>query len=133
MARWIHFPRSAEPSYLGFATAGIFQAVADEISSPKHELTSNQVLAVLEPKLRLLGYRVEAGKKKEEKIKVPVFWGFGGATAHTFDVDAWHEDDRAVLEVEAGRGYTNNQFLKDLFEACMMPTVDFLIIAVREE
>ena len=36
-----------------------------------------------------------------------------------------------VVEVEAGRGYANNQFLKDLFQSCMMHDVDYCGIAVR--
>jgi hypothetical protein len=36
-----------------------------------------------------------------------------------------------VLEVEAARGVDNNQFLKDLFQACMMHDVQYLGIAVR--
>ena len=31
----------------------------------------------------------------------------------------------------AGRGVITNQFLKDLFQACMMDDVDYLAIAVR--
>jgi hypothetical protein len=33
-----------------------------------------------------------------------------------------------VLEVEAGRAYRNNQFLKDIFQACMMPYVEYLML-----
>ena len=36
-----------------------------------------------------------------------------------------------MLEVEAGRAVVNNQFLKDLFQACMMHDVSHLAIAVR--
>lgn len=36
-----------------------------------------------------------------------------------------------VIEVEAGRAVDNNQFLKDLFQACMMDGISFLVIAVR--
>jgi hypothetical protein len=36
-----------------------------------------------------------------------------------------------VLEVEAGRGVVNHQFLKDLFQACMMYEVNYLAIAIR--
>lgn len=132
MARWIHFPRSTQPPYAATAAAEVFKAAASKISSQSHELSSNQVLAVVEKDLRLAGFAVESGKKADEKIKVPVFWGYEGATDQSFDVDAWHEEERAVLEVEAGRAVVNNQFLKDLFEACMMPTVDYLILAVRE-
>jgi hypothetical protein len=35
--------------------------------------------------------------------------------------------------VEAGRGVTNYQFLKDLFQACMMHEVSYLAIAVRNK
>lgn len=38
-----------------------------------------------------------------------------------------------MVEVEAGRGVINNQFLKDLFQACMMDDVDYLAIAVRNK
>lgn len=33
--------------------------------------------------------------------------------------------------MEAGRGVLNNQFLKDLFQACMMIGVNYLCVAVR--
>jgi hypothetical protein len=36
-----------------------------------------------------------------------------------------------VLEIEAGRAVDNNQFLKDLFEACVSEKVKYLAIAVR--
>lgn len=48
-----------------------------------------------------------------------------------FEADAWHREQKMVVEVEAGRGYLNNQFLKDLFQACMMHDVDYCTIAVR--
>jgi hypothetical protein len=50
----------------------------------------------------------------------------------SFDADAYHEEGGFVVEVEAGRGVTNNQFLKDLFQACMMQKVRYLGIAVRQ-
>jgi hypothetical protein len=49
----------------------------------------------------------------------------------SFDADAYHAETRTVLEIEAGRAFTNYQFLKDLFQACMMVDVDYLAIAVR--
>ena len=48
-----------------------------------------------------------------------------------FDADGISQDLSIVLEVEAGRAYRNNQFLKDIFQACMMPTVEYLFLAVR--
>ena len=49
----------------------------------------------------------------------------------SFEVDAWHKKERFVLEVEAGRATINHQFLKDLFEACLMNDVDYFCVAVR--
>lgn len=43
-----------------------------------------------------------------------------GKLDKSFEADALHKELGFVLEVEAGRGVTNNQFLKDLFQACMM-------------
>lgn len=62
---------------------------------------------------------------------MPVRFGRNGAVEKTFDADAWRRERKMVMEVEAGRGYTNNQFLKDLFQACMMHDVDYCGIAVR--
>ena len=44
---------------------------------------------------------------------------------------ALHLHGKTVIEVEAGKALTNHQFLKDLFEACMMNEADYLVIAVR--
>jgi hypothetical protein len=37
-----------------------------------------------------------------------------------------------LLEIEAGRGVTNNQFLKDFFQACVMYNVNYFAVAVRK-
>ncbi len=37
------------------------------------------------------------------------------------------------MEVEAGDATANNAWRKDLMEACLMPYVDYLVIAVRNE
>ncbi|MHB1119900.1 MAG: hypothetical protein ACYC11_07540, partial [Bellilinea sp.] len=48
-----------------------------------------------------------------------------------FDADGYHQAECFVIEVEAGRAVSNYQFLKDLFQACMMNEVKYLAIAVR--
>jgi hypothetical protein len=50
-----------------------------------------------------------------------------------FDADAVSANGKIVLEVEAGRAYVNNQFLKDVFQACTMHGVDYLMLAVRND
>ncbi len=62
---------------------------------------------------------------------MPVLFGRNNQLEKSFQVNAFQKDTGTVLEVEAGRAVTNYQFLKDLFEACMMHDVSFLVIAVR--
>jgi len=50
-----------------------------------------------------------------------------------FEADAFNKKTQTVVEVEAGRALMNYQFLKDLFQACMMAKVDYLITAVRNK
>ena len=110
----------------------VFNEYEDKINSHKHKLDSNTVLEILRKNLEGVGFRIETGKKKNEKIKIPVLFGENGRIIKSFDVDGYHEEFKTVLEVEAGRGVTNNQFLKDFFEACIMVNVDYCIIAVRD-
>jgi len=109
----------------------VFKESADSISSNEHELASDDVLEILRPGLERIGYQVEKGKKAEDKIRIPVLFGRNGRIEKAFDVDAFNIGARTIIEVEAGRAVINYQFLKDLFQACMMQNVDHLVIAVR--
>ena len=94
---------------------------------------SNIVLAKIRNDLEKIGFQVEIGKKKHERIDVPVLFGLEGHPAKSFQADAYNKNTKWVLEVEAGRAYTNNQFLKDLFQASVMVDVEHLCIAVRND
>jgi hypothetical protein len=131
MIRWIFFPRSSECPELGRHVIKAFEDASSAIDSAGHELSSNEVLLLVAPALRDLGFVVEAGKAHVDKIRVPVLFGEGGSFDKSFDADAYHRQLEFVVEVEAGRGVTNNQFLKDLFQACMMHGVTHLAIALR--
>ena len=76
---------------------------------------------------------MESSKTAEGKIKVPVLYGANGKVDKYIDADAHHSVNKIGLEVEAGRGVTNYQFLKDLFQACVMQDVDYAAIAVRQD
>jgi hypothetical protein len=110
-----------------------FEAVTGAIDSATRELKSNEVLGQVAPHLKAAGFKVETGKRAEERIRVPVLFGLNGKLEKAFDADAHHEESGFVVEVEAGRGVTNNQFLKDLFQASMMHDVHYLAIAVRNQ
>ena len=105
----------------------------DAVKQANQHLCSNDMLALVRPHLEQIGFRVEAGKRKEEKIDVPVLFGENNTVDKSFFADALSADGRIVLEVEAGRAVRNNQFLKDVFQACMMFDVEYLCIAVLNE
>lgn len=129
---WQYFPKSkAMPGRL-VDVVTIFQQEHPTIDSEKHRLTSDQVLDALRQGLEGLGFKVEKSKKEEGKIKVPVLFGLRGKLEKSFEADGLHEQSGTVVEIEAGRGVTNYQFLKDIFEASMMHNVNHLVIAVRK-
>lgn len=132
MINWVYFPKSSPPPEFGLLIVGLFEDVGDAIDS---RTTSNQhsdtVMAELRPGLEGLGFRVEKGKSIEDKIVVPVLFGRKGKILKCFNADAHAASEGWVLEVEAGRAVDNNQFLKDIFQACMMHDVLHLAIAVR--
>lgn len=131
MISWQYFPKSDSiPEHL-LKVVNIFKQHSEAIDSQKHKLTSNEVLLVLKKSLLDMNFKVERGSRIDDKIKVPVLFGRNGQMEKSFQVDAFHEDTGTVLEVEAGRAVTNYQFLKDLFEACMMHNVNYLVIGVR--
>jgi len=131
MIQWQYYPKSNEISGDLLHVIKVFEAHSEAIGSPQALLNSDQVLAILRSGFEELGYDVEIGKKANEKIKIPVLFGQNGRMEKSFDADAVNLETRTVIEIEAGRGYTNHQFLKDLFEACMMHNIEYLVIAVR--
>ena len=108
-----------------------FKAV--DATKTSTQLHSNDMLSLVRPHLEKFGFKVESGKAKADKIDVPVLFGENNSIDKSFFADALSADGRIVLEVEAGRAVRNNQFLKDIFQACMMFDVEYLAIAVLNE
>ena len=132
MINWVYFPKSSPPPEFGLLVVALFEEMADAIdSSTEVGQHSDTVMARLRPGLEGLGFRVEKGKSSQEKIIVPVLFGRKGKILKCFNADAHAPSKGWVLEVEAGRAVDNNQFLKDIFQACMMHDVLQLAIAVR--
>ena len=132
MIKWIYYPNSIEPDDFIKSIIKVFQNVENDIdSNRKEKQVSDVVLSKVRIGLEELGFIVERGKKKAEKILVPVLFGMNGQSTKSFEADAFHPNLKWVVEVEAGRAYTNYQFLKDYFQASVMVGVDYLGIAVR--
>jgi hypothetical protein len=145
--RWQFFPRSMEPPPHLLAAKIAFETIAPALeeryaaweawaanpSGKGPRLESNTVLEMVRPSLEAAGYAVE---RKGHPLPFVVLWGENGKPAKAYEADAKieHESGReTVVEVEAGGATANNLWRKDLMEASLMPYVDYLAIAVRQE
>ena len=133
MINFQFYPKNKQITHDLKSVVDVFKANVTKFESPKFTLESNEVLNHVANDLKHIGYRVETSKKSSDKILVPVLYGLNGQMEQRFDADAYNEEKGIVVEVEAGRAVTNYQFLKDLFEACVMSDVNYLVIAVRNK
>lgn len=132
MTKWYYYPKSDEiPEHLR-EIVKVFEKNEDDIKSSDQNLHSNEVLTAIREDLEAINFKVE-NKAENYKINVPVLFGENGVTEKSFDADAYNNNTQTVIEVEAGRAVANNQFLKDLFQACLMLNVKYLVTAVRIE
>lgn len=133
MIRFQFFPRSRGIDERIRSIVNCFEKHSDSIKSPKNNLSSNEVLEIIRADLQATGFDVETGKSRDDKIHVPVLFGLDNGIDKYFNADALSKDGKIVIEVEAGRAVDNNQFLKDIFQACMMHEVEYLFLAVRND
>jgi hypothetical protein len=123
-----------EPRLPGAGGAVVSAEVAGYVNAPSTVALS--AVASLSSRYRHrghIGFRVETGKAKGAKIPVPVLFGLNNRIDKSFDADAVSADGTIVLEVEAGRAVANYSFLKDIFQACLMHKVEYLVLAVRNK
>ena len=133
--RYICFPRTKPPPQFASIVAGVFQRFENRIGTTLLDkgLRSDQVLSTVRNDLVDLGFVVEAGKRKEDKIERPVFFGENGEPTLMYEIDAWHNEWGCGLEIEAGRAVMGNAIYRDLIQALVMVQVDALILAVPNE
>jgi hypothetical protein len=105
--RFSTFPRTGPPPGFTEDLVQVFINHEDEIATEANSkgLNSDEVLAMLADDLTGLGFEVEAGKKKENKLDRPVFFGENGLPTLRYEIDAYHPHWRCGLEIEAGRGW----------------------------
>ncbi len=130
--RFSTFPRTEPPPGFVEDMVGVFRRHEEEISTETNDkgLKSDDVLALLAPDLREIGFQVEASKKKVDKLQRPVFFGDNGTPTLQYEIDAYHEGWKCGLEVEAGRGWMGNAVYRDLIQASVMVGVEYLCLAV---
>ena len=134
MSHFQYYPKNQRITSHLNAVVEVFGRMEDHISDEKRTYKSNDILEICRPGLEEIGYLVEDMRRGKDKyIEVPVLFGRNNQLEKSFRADAFNDVERSVIEVEAGRGVLNNQFLKDLFQACMMQDVDYLTIGVLFE
>lgn len=130
--RYTCFPRTIPPPSFVKSVTDKFVQHEKEIGTIelKKGLTSNEVLTILRNDLVKIGFQVEAGKQKEDKIQRPVFFGENGEPTLKYEIDAYQPEWKCGLEVEAGRAWMGNAIYRDLIQGLVMVEVDYLILAV---
>jgi hypothetical protein len=130
--RFISYPRTEPPPSFLSKVVEAFRQCEPSICTIElgKGLTSNEVLGHLRPCLKELGFQIESGKQKADKIDRPVFYGENGQPELNYQIDAYHPEWRCGLEIEAGRGWMGNAIYRDLVQALVMVNVDHLILAV---
>lgn len=129
--RFIFFPRSSEPPPWVGQLADAFRVHRDRIDTVAgNRNESNAVLAIVRPELKSAGYEVE---EKGGDIPRPVLFGEGGMMEKEYRIDAYHPQNRVVLEVEAGRGAKGNAVHRDLINLSLIVGADYAAIAVPIE
>jgi hypothetical protein len=102
---WFYYPSRTRPPDWVHELLEVVAAARPLIDSATGEgLTSDKVLAHLRPGLLKLGYEVEGGKHRAEKIRLPVRVGDQGRERVAYEVDAVHDEARARRNQAAGPG-----------------------------
>jgi len=128
---WKFYPsRDPAPAWVAGVVEAFAGAASQIDSRTKTGVSSDAALAAIRPALVDLGFVIEAGKKKADKITRPVLYGERGSVVVQYDVDGFHPDEGVVLEVEAGRGAASNADYRDIVRASLMVDVKYLVLAM---
>jgi hypothetical protein len=119
------------PSWIKQVQAA-FVAVRSKIDTEQAglQMESNKVLEQLRPELEKIGFEVEKGKAKVQKILRPVLFGEMGEVGMSYDIDAYESKNQIVFEVEAVRTIRANALYKALIEMSLMVDARYGAIAV---
>jgi hypothetical protein len=131
---WFYYPAHDAPPTWVTEFVGVVAAARPDIESKSIDsLSSDKVLGFLRPGLESLGYLVETGKHKGERIRRPVLFGDRGIERVAYEVDAVHDDLGILVEVEAGRGARGNAVYRDLIRSSLIVGAKYLALGVMQE
>lgn len=130
--RFSSFPRTEPFPHFLNEVMTVFRENEHAISTVDREkgLKSDAVLAQIRDGLVKIGFDAEEGKRADQKIKRPVFFGENGVPTVQYEIDAYHPEWQCGLEIEAGRAWMGNAVYRDLVQASIMVQVRYLLLAV---
>ncbi len=127
------FPRTKRPPPWVTDVLGVFARHRNEIDTEHApHSTSDEVLAILRSDLETAGFKVESGKRQIEKLHRPVLFGEMGTPHVKYEIDAYQEANRIVLEVEAGRSIMGNAIFRDIIQMSLMVDAENAVIAMPQ-
>jgi len=120
------FPKTERPKEFSMNVAAIFKTHHERIStvSLKKGLESDEVLETLRIDLEAIGFQVEKSKKRIDKIHRPVFFGDNGEPTVSYEIDAFNNEWKCGLEIEAGRAWMGNAVYRDLVQSLVMAELE---------
>lgn len=136
---WSYFPRNARPEpWAVELTEAVMRhrLVLDTTEMTTDgiaKLTSDAVLEVLRPSMEDLGFKVESGKSRDQRIERPVLFGDNGRPEVKYEIDAFHDDIGIAVEVEAGRAAMSNAAYRDIIRTSLLLDVDYFVLMVPIE
>ena len=127
---WSYFPRNVRPPSWALSFVEAVNHVEAKISTVDERtgLASDGVLRELAPELRVLGFSVESGKTKAEKIFRPVLFGENGVPVVNYEIDAFHDVLGIAVEVEAGRGAAGNADYRDIVRTSLILDARYMVL-----
>lgn len=132
--RWCWFPQpAAPPAWVDDVVAVVVGARPLIDSSVMAGVSSDTALGHLRPGLERLGFEVEGGKGKAQKIVRPVLFGDQGRAEVVYEVDAVHDELGILVEIEAGRGAMSNAIERDLVRGSLIVGARYLVLGVMDQ
>ena len=127
-------PENARPPEWATSLVAVVRGIEDRISTVEHKtgIDSDGVLAEMKPGLEALGYVVESGKRRAEKIERPVLFGPNGSPKVSYEIDAFHDELGIAVEVEAGRGAAGNAGYRDIVRTSLILDAEFMALLMPQ-
>ena len=127
MINSMYFPANSSMDVLSQKLINVFSEahhLIDSENSETNKLQKRDVVLILSEELNKIGFIVNHNGHKYSVNRI-------SSTDNSFVVSAYNEKEKYVLQIEAGRGIMNNEYIKDYLEACLMTNADYLCIAVK--